>query len=276
MLITPWKTSKTAKAKNKVEREKAKAGYLASIAFKCNLKMGGTNYKLGDSSYSFLSEESILFIGIHVAWPGSKNDPCKESLVGVVSNINQQFAQWPGTIHSQDKADTVRGISDLVEQRVKLFVVKNKKSPTKVIIYRHVEPNGGYQDILQKEIPEIGKALRTCRAERPPQLTVIAVSPSGGQFGTKINGNAKDKDNFEINGSQKAKSEPASKQGTNDSFSIVKPSDYNPTSSLIIDRPQADPGLKSWDFVLRAGNEHGGAVNDTLRSSFLKSSLTSM
>ena len=228
VLKSPWKNSKNSKVKDREEQNKAKAGFSASIAFKCNLKMGGTNYLLGNSSLVLPKEDSILIIGIHLAEPGNRNDTSETSLVGIVSNTDQKFTQWPGAIRSQDKADTVRGIYGLIKERVKLFAKKDKKSPTKVIVYRRVEQSDGYQTVFHQEIPEMRRALNACDSERPPQLTVVAVSPSGGRFGTKMNGKAKDKDGSEVHESLKVTKEPKSHQGKNERVSIVKPSDYNP------------------------------------------------
>ncbi|KAF3481133.1 uncharacterized protein GIQ15_03892 [Arthroderma uncinatum] len=94
--------------------------YLANLALKINLKLGGVNHQL-EVAQTSRSSPRIMYLGIDVTHPtGTESVPQAPSIAGVVANCNSML---------------VEALSDMVTERLKSW--KDQEClPEKVIVYR--------------------------------------------------------------------------------------------------------------------------------------------
>lgn len=161
---------------NNILKESGREQYYANVGLKVNLKAGGINHKL-DTGVTLVSEGRTMVIGYDVTHPtnmagDSKNVP---SMVGMVSSIDVDLAQWPGTAWAQagrvemlDKA-----LRSKFKERIQLWQKHNPKSQLEnIVIYRDGVSEGQFQQVLEKELPFIREACQeVCKPQ--PQIALI-------------------------------------------------------------------------------------------------------
>ena len=130
-----------------------------NILHKLNLKLGGTNQKLGSVSINkFLNSNRVMFMGVDVTHPNPGAHENAPSIASVVANIDRDLGQWPAAIalQSDRKREMVSAIRGMVSSRVRLFVQANRgQYPEKIIVYRDGVSESQYQAVLEQEYPLI-------------------------------------------------------------------------------------------------------------------------
>ena len=101
--------------------------YYANVALKFNMKLGGVNHSLNDANSSkFLNAMPTMIVGMDVTHPGpgsakgtrtwiiySFSENCNDggllaSIAAVVASIDNQYAQFPGSLEIQETKKEVR------------------------------------------------------------------------------------------------------------------------------------------------------------------------
>lgn len=162
---------------------KETAPFYADIAQKYNLKAGGINHRLHDSSLlKGPLDGTVLYVGIDVAHSktdGNDHKAAAYSVAGVVANVDGDFGQWPGSFRYQPgKKETVKDLEVMMEERLRLFVDR-QGIPTKIVVYRRSISARSYQSVLDEEFPMIKNACdRVCinkfNRNRPMITMIIA------------------------------------------------------------------------------------------------------
>src|SRR5204863_7237972 len=75
--------------------------YLANVALKVNLKLGGRNQFLDRSKLGILSEGKTMVVGIDVTHPSPGSSSNAPSVAGLVASVDQWLAQWPADLQIQ-------------------------------------------------------------------------------------------------------------------------------------------------------------------------------
>ncbi|CAD6592727.1 MAG: hypothetical protein ASARMPREDX12_006419 [Alectoria sarmentosa] len=156
----------------------ATAPFYADIARKYNLKAGGINHLLHDSSMLRApSGGKVMYAGIDVAHSrtdGKDRKAAAYSITSVVANVDTEFGQWPGSVRYQfGNEETVKDLEIMMEERLSLFG-KHSGNPANVVDYRGGVSDGKHQTVLAEEFPMIAKACdKVCKTR--PKITIIMV-----------------------------------------------------------------------------------------------------
>lgn len=127
---------------DKVQKEvgKGQGGmqYFANLTLKFNLKNGGANQLLPPDKLGFLRNGDTMIIGIDVTHPAPGSMEGTPSIAAVVSSVDSQYAQWPGSIRCQEsKKEMVSALQEMMEERLEYWIKMNKGNcPRKLLIYR--------------------------------------------------------------------------------------------------------------------------------------------
>lgn len=152
--------------------------YFANVALKVNLKAGGINHKLSND-VNIIKDGKTMVVGYDVTHPTNlgRNTEGLPSLVGMVSSIDQDLAQWPATAWSQ--AGKLEMLDVTLRQRfagrLKLWSRHNKgQLPQNIIIFRDGVSEGQFEQVLDKELPLIREACATTYpANQKPKISII-------------------------------------------------------------------------------------------------------
>lgn len=102
------------------------------------------------------------------------------SIAAVVASVDDKFVQFPASLSPQ-KADwnkeakeMVESLSDMMVERLQLYLKINKRLPDRIFVYRDGVSEGQYQLVLQEELPRIRDAFRRISPKAPykPKLTI--------------------------------------------------------------------------------------------------------
>jgi hypothetical protein len=149
---------------------KTDGSYLTNLALKINLKLGGLNHRLGESSLF----AKTMFLGIDVTHP-SGNEPRPEapSIAGVVANLDEMLGQWPGSIRRQTRRqEMVQDLKEMVLERLNSW--RGVGLPERIVVYRDGVSESEYQMVLNDEYRQIKEAIAEC-CSWEPKLTLIIV-----------------------------------------------------------------------------------------------------
>lgn len=92
--------------------EDGREQYLANVALKLNIKLGGINHLLEKSATTWLSGKSTIQVGIDVTHPSPKSVKGTPSIVGVVASVDSDFVQFPASVRLQKSKREVRDVVD--------------------------------------------------------------------------------------------------------------------------------------------------------------------
>jgi hypothetical protein len=151
-------------------------GYLANLALKINLKLGGVNHQIHSRETPVLPNKT-LYIGIDVTHPtGADSVPEAPSIAGVVVNSDSTLGQWPASLRTQGhRVEIVQSLIDMLLERLGPW---KKDPPEKVIVYRDGVSESQYDQVVELELPDIRKALQTAfsDAKQRPRITLMVVA----------------------------------------------------------------------------------------------------
>ncbi|EZG10816.1 hypothetical protein H106_00394 [Trichophyton rubrum CBS 735.88] len=149
--------------------------YLANLALKINLKLGGVNHQL--EPLKKYQPCPIMYVGIDVTHPtGTDSIPNAPSIAGVVANCDPMLGQWPASIRTQAHCvEMVENLGVMVIERLKSW--KNQSHlPEKIIVYRDGVSESQYKQVLDLELSQINDAIyRYYRNGKHPKVTLIIV-----------------------------------------------------------------------------------------------------
>ena len=134
--------------------------YMANLALKFNLKLGGVNHTLPKERLSFLQQGKTMVVGMDVVHPSPGQINAGPSIAAVVASIDQDLAQWPASLRTQQrgfKGATELVQKDLLEQmvieRLRLWQTKHSSLPERILVYRDGVSESQYEQVLDTEVP---------------------------------------------------------------------------------------------------------------------------
>lgn len=153
--------------------------FFANVGLKVNMKAGGINHKL-EAGVTLIKDGRTMVIGYDVTHPtnmsgDSENVP---SMVGMVSSIDAELAQWPGTAWAQagrvEMLDS--NLEAKFEERIRLWQKHNPKSMLEnIVIYRDGVSEGQFFQVLESELPLIRKACQKLCKQQPKIALLVSV-----------------------------------------------------------------------------------------------------
>ncbi|KAF3018450.1 hypothetical protein E8E14_006423 [Neopestalotiopsis sp. 37M] len=160
-------------------KEKGREQYYANVGLKVNLKAGGINHKV-DGGVTLVKEGRTMVVGYDVTHPTnmSGNTDNVPSMVGMVSSIDAELAQFPGTAWAQagrvEMLDS--NLESKFEERVRLWQKHNPgRSLENIIIYRDGVSEGQFMQVLEKELPMIRSACQKLCKPAPKLAVIVSV-----------------------------------------------------------------------------------------------------
>ncbi|KAK0628915.1 ribonuclease H-like domain-containing protein [Bombardia bombarda] len=164
---------------DKILNEKGQFGYFANVALKVNLKFGGVNHKLKDE-IGLIKSGKTMVVGYDVTHPtnlapgAADNAP---SMVGLVSSVDSDLAQWPATAWSGERRVEMLDarLDQEFQNRLLLWQKKNmNRLPENILIYRDGVSEGQFKTVIDKELPHIRSACKKLyKAGQQPRVTLI-------------------------------------------------------------------------------------------------------
>ncbi|KAA8895278.1 Piwi domain-containing protein [Sphaerosporella brunnea] len=159
----------------KVSKERGQPQYLANVALKFNIKMGGTNHILQPAQLGDLKGGTTMIVGCDVTHPSPGSLKGTPSIAGVVASYDAVFSQYPASLRLQKtKQEMIDEMKEMMMERLKLWNRKNGgRYPQKIIVYRDGVSEGQFHQVLEKELPQIRAACTELRFD--PKITIIIV-----------------------------------------------------------------------------------------------------
>ena len=142
------------------------AQYIANLALKINLKLGGVNHSLPPDRLGFLQKGNTMVMGIDVTHPSPGQIKEGPSIAAVVASVDEYLAQWPCSLRTQRRefkgADEVvkpLQLGPMVSERLDLWMQNNKGDlPERILVYRDGVSESQYEEVLRTEVPVIYQA----------------------------------------------------------------------------------------------------------------------
>ena len=146
--------------------------YMANIALKFNLKMGGRNHHVISDGLGLIEEDKTMVLGIDVTHPAPGSTAEAPSVASMVANIDPFLSQWPAELRIQQKSlrntdktakklsgvEMVQDLSDMLRSHLKRWLLHHKALPENILVYRDGVSEGQYAIVLEEELPRLQKA----------------------------------------------------------------------------------------------------------------------
>ena len=219
----------------KVANQKGQDKYMANVALKFNLKLGGVNQKIDDAKLGIVAEGRTMVVGMDVTHPSPGSATTAPSVAGMVASVDRYLAQWPAILRVQKAGqEDVGDLKPMLKTRLNLWATKNKQLPENILIYRDGVSEGQYEMVLNQELPQLREA---CQEVYPATdlkrgLPKIAILVVGKRHHTRF---------FPTVGDEKL----TDKTG-------------NPINGTVVDRHVTE--ARNWDFFLQAHNALQGTA----------------
>ncbi|KAI4619887.1 hypothetical protein J4E83_005744 [Alternaria metachromatica] len=166
---------------SKLWKERGRDQYIANIALKFNLKLGGINQIVENKSLGIIDQNKTMVVGIDVTHPSPGSASNAPSVSAMVASIDKYLGQWPATLRIQrGRQENVDDLAEMLKSRLNLWKTKGKHPafPENILIYRDGVSEGQYDMVLSQELPQLRKA---CEALYPapdtkkglPRFTVV-------------------------------------------------------------------------------------------------------
>ncbi|KAG0331995.1 hypothetical protein BG004_001425, partial [Podila humilis] len=151
-----------------------KVQYLANVALKVNVKLGGTNTKLGQQAVPPIAmREVTLIVGADVnhASPAETDRP---SIAVVVGSVNGEASKYAASIRFQGtKTEIISDFGSMVAERLKAFRQSTNQIPTRILVYRDGVSEGEFAQVCDTEVKSIRAGCQSLSARYAPKITFI-------------------------------------------------------------------------------------------------------
>ncbi|GIZ45237.1 hypothetical protein CKM354_000841500 [Cercospora kikuchii] len=171
---------------SKLENDKGQQMYFGNLALKFNLKGGGVSHSVLNTVSAPIDNNTML-VGIDVTHPAPGSVDGAPSIACVVASVDSRMFQWPGSIRAQTgRKEMVGGVDDktnkdhleeMFNERLNLWVKRNQKLPTQIVVYRDGVSEGQYHQVLDIELPSFEKVFEKRYGDKKkwPKIAIIIV-----------------------------------------------------------------------------------------------------
>jgi hypothetical protein len=166
---------------SKLSKDRGRDQYIANVALKFNLKLGGINQIVENKNLGIVDQDKTMVVGIDVTHPSPGSASNAPSVSAMVASVDRFLGQWPATLRIQRaRQENVDDLAEMLKSRLNLWKTRGKHSafPENILIYRDGVSEGQYDMVLSQELPQLRKA---CEAVYPapdtkkglPRFTVV-------------------------------------------------------------------------------------------------------
>ncbi|KAL5983192.1 argonaute 1B [Asimina triloba] len=166
--------------------------YLANVALKINVKVGGRNTVLVDAlsrRIPFVSDTPTIIFGADVTHPPPGEDSIPSIAAVVASQDWPEVTKYAGLVSAQthrremiedlykEWEDPVKGIATggMIRELLLSFRRATGYKPQRIIFYRDGVSEGQFHEVLELELKAIRKACASLEANYQPPITFIVV-----------------------------------------------------------------------------------------------------
>ncbi|KNG46913.1 Stem cell self-renewal protein Piwi [Stemphylium lycopersici] len=212
---------------SKLAKERGRDQYIANVALKFNLKLGGVNQVVENKNLGIIEEKKTMVVGIDVTHPSPGSASSAPSVSAMVASIDEKLGQWPATLRIQRaRQENVDALAEMLKSRLNLWKTKGKNTalPENILIYRDGVSEGQYDMVLSQELPQMRAACEqmypaTDTKKGLPRFTVVICGKR-----------------------HKTRFYPTTREGADDSG--------NTKPGTVVDRGVTE--ARNWDFFLQA------------------------
>ncbi len=156
---------------SKLAKDRGRDQYMANVALKFNLKLGGINQRVENKSLGIIDQDKTMVVGIDVTHPQPGSSSKAPSVSAMVASMDRFLGQWPATLRIQNaRQENVDDLGDMLMSRLNLWKTKGKHAnlPENILVYRDGVSEGQYEIVLNQELPQLRRA---CEQMYPPADT---------------------------------------------------------------------------------------------------------
>jgi eukaryotic translation initiation factor 2C len=165
----------------KFSKDRGRDQYIANVALKVNLKLGGVNQVVEPKNLSIIDQNKTMVVGLDVTHPSPGSASNAPSVAAMVASVDKHLSQWPAVLRVQKaRQEEVDFVGDMFKTRLNLWKTKGKHVafPENILVYRDGVSEGQYDMVLGKELTQLRRA---CELVYPapdtkkglPRITVI-------------------------------------------------------------------------------------------------------
>ncbi|EOA82417.1 uncharacterized protein SETTUDRAFT_173223 [Exserohilum turcica Et28A] len=166
---------------SKLAKPKGRDQYIANVALKFNLKLGGVNQKVENKNLGIIEQNKTMVVGIDVTHPAPGSASNAPSVSAMVASVDNVLGQWPATLRIQkSRQENVDDLAGMLKSRLELWRTKGRHQalPENILIYRDGVSEGQYDMVLAEELPQLRKACQemypaTDTKKGLPRFTVV-------------------------------------------------------------------------------------------------------
>ncbi|KAF2750120.1 Piwi-domain-containing protein [Sporormia fimetaria CBS 119925] len=164
---------------SKLAKPNGRDQYMANIALKFNLKLGGVNQMVENKNLGIIDQGKTMVVGIDVTHPSPDSSSNAPSVSAMVASVDKVLGQWPATLRVQrGRQENVDDLAEMLKSRLELWRGRNKVLPENILVYRDGVSEGQYDMVVSKELPQLREA---CKGLYPapdtkkglPRITII-------------------------------------------------------------------------------------------------------
>lgn len=147
----------------KLAKDRGRDQYMANIALKFNLKLGGINQIVENKNLSIIEQDKTMVVGIDVTHPSPGSSTNAPSVSAMVASTNKFLGQWPATLSIQSaRQENVEDLTEMLKSRLTLWKTRGKHNalPENILIYRDGVSEGQYDTVLSQELPQLRLACK--------------------------------------------------------------------------------------------------------------------
>ena len=154
--------------KNVSSPDRIKDQYIANVALKANIKIGGSTNIISSS----LSDKTCMFLGMDVTHPAPGS--AAPSIAALVASMDKNCTNYSTYLHQQPhRVEVVEAMDELIKKAVFDFQKVNKQMPKQIIMYRDGVASGQFPQVISIEIASMKKGLAAIKCNA--QVTFIVI-----------------------------------------------------------------------------------------------------
>ncbi|RAL03580.1 putative RNA interference and gene silencing protein (Qde2) [Aspergillus ibericus CBS 121593] len=168
-------------AKN-LSKDRGLPQYLANVALKVNLKLGGVNQLIARTELGLIGEGKTMLVGVDVTHPSPGSSSSAPSVAGMVASIDSSLGQWPAELRVQaSRQEMVDDLDAMLKVHLHRWAQNNKNAfPENIIVYRDGVSEGQYELVVKHELSRLKEACRQTypapdTAKGLPRISVVVV-----------------------------------------------------------------------------------------------------
>ncbi|KAL5610456.1 hypothetical protein FOBRF1_006573 [Fusarium oxysporum] len=146
---------------SKLAKDRGREPYMANVALKFNLKLGGINQIVENKNLGIIDQDKTMVVGIDVTHPSPGSSSNAPSVSAMVASIDKFLGQWPATLRIQRaRQENVDDLTEMLKSRLGLWKTKGKHAalPENILIYRDGVSEGQYDMVVSQELPQLRRA----------------------------------------------------------------------------------------------------------------------